>query len=58
MSDFIIMAILDGRRVYDEEVKGGYPVGTEKDIDLNDLVADDGARELHHTYEALPELPE
>lgn len=36
---------------------GGFAVGTERDVDVNNLVADDGAREIHKVYEALPELP-
>ena len=41
---------------YVEERKGGFEVGTERDCDINRLVADDGAREIHKVYESLPEL--
>lgn len=36
--------------------RGGFDIGTEKDVDINNLVADEGSREIHEAYEALPEL--
>ncbi len=33
---------------------GGFPVGQERDADINRLVADDGSREIAKAYEAAP----
>ena len=35
---------------------GGFAVGTERDVDINNLVADDGSREIHQAYEKLPKI--
>jgi hypothetical protein len=35
---------------------GGFPVGTERDVDINDMVADDGYSEIRKAYDAAPEL--
>jgi hypothetical protein len=32
---------------------GGYPIGEERDVDLNFLVADDGIREIMQVYNTL-----
>ncbi len=39
------------------EFKGGFAINTERDVDVNNLVADDGSREIHKVYESLPLLP-
>lgn len=33
---------------------GGFAVGEERDVDVNNLVADGGSREIHERYEELP----
>jgi hypothetical protein len=35
---------------------GGFPIGEERDAELNSLVADDGIRELQKAYDTAPEL--
>jgi hypothetical protein len=40
---------------YETEQPGGFPVGTVRDIDINNLVADDGSREIHIAYDVLRE---
>lgn len=35
---------------------GGFPIGEERDAELNNLVADDGIREIQRAYDAAPEL--
>lgn len=36
--------------------RGGFPVGTERDIDHNSLVADEGSLEIRRAVDAAPEL--
>lgn len=35
-------------------ILGGYDVGHERDININELVADDGSLEIRKAYEAAP----
>lgn len=35
---------------------GGFAVGELRDVDINNLVADEGSREITKTYESAPEL--
>lgn len=35
---------------------GGFPEGTERECDVNDLRADDGILEINKAYKAAPEL--
>lgn len=35
---------------------GGFPVGHERDLDINSVVADDGSLEIRKVYEAAPEI--
>ena len=35
---------------------GGFPIGEERDAELNNLVADDGISEIQKAYDAAPEL--
>lgn len=37
---------------------GGFPVGTERDLDVNSVVADDGITEIEKAYKSAPELSE
>jgi hypothetical protein len=35
---------------------GGFPVGEEREVDIANLVADGGSREIEAAYRAVPEL--
>lgn len=37
---------------------GGFEVGQVRDVDINNLVADGGSREIHEGYEQLPLIEE
>lgn len=36
---------------------GGFKVGEQRDLDINNLVADEGSLEISRAYDAAPELP-
>jgi len=47
------------RFLYGEQLAGtdgGFPVGYERDFDINSMVADGGLKEIQDAYNAAPEL--
>lgn len=52
---FRFVKILYGKQL--PGFKGGYPVGTTKEVNINNLVADGGAQEIETAYAKTIELP-